>query len=147
MCTTGRTIQLPGLRKHAAGNMAVCLQMGPSGSGKTTLLGVCLQLCLYTLAFMKALLRSTSLLLILRNTCCTSTCIPAHAQPSQGYASDGEGHVWTYGLLWSERQESEAMDGLCQEDLQFAGLSSTWWRKSHDRAGWRAAIECLLQRT
>ena len=34
-----------------------------------------------------------------------------------------------------------------KEDLQFAGLSFTWWRKSQDRAGWRAAIECLLQRT
>jgi hypothetical protein len=33
------------------------------------------------------------------------------------------------------------------EDLQTAGLSYTWWRKSQDRAGWRAAIECLLQRT
>ena len=27
------------------------------------------------------------------------------------------------------------------------GLSFTWWRESQDRAGWRAAIECLLQRT
>ena len=34
-----------------------------------------------------------------------------------------------------------------REDLQFAGLSFTWWRKSQDRAVWRAAIECLLQRT
>ena len=34
-----------------------------------------------------------------------------------------------------------------REDLQFAELSMTWWRKSQDRAGWRAAIECLLQRT
>ena len=34
-----------------------------------------------------------------------------------------------------------------REDLQFAGLSFTWWRKSQDRACWRAAIECLLQRT
>ena len=34
-----------------------------------------------------------------------------------------------------------------REDLQFAGLLFTWWRKSQDRAGWRAAIECLLQRT
>ena len=34
-----------------------------------------------------------------------------------------------------------------REDLQFAELSITWWRKSEDRAGWRAAIECLLQRT
>ena len=32
-----------------------------------------------------------------------------------------------------------------REDLQFAGLSFTWWRKSQDRAGWRAAIEGLLQ--
>ena len=34
-----------------------------------------------------------------------------------------------------------------REDLQIAGLSYTWWRISQDRAGWRAAIECLLQRT
>ena len=34
-----------------------------------------------------------------------------------------------------------------REDLQIAGLSYTWWKKSQDRAGWRAAIECLLQRT
>ena len=30
-----------------------------------------------------------------------------------------------------------------REDLQFAGLAITWWRKSQDRAGWQAAIECL----
>ena len=34
-----------------------------------------------------------------------------------------------------------------REDLQSAGLSLNWWRKSQDRAAWRAAIECLLQRT
>ena len=34
-----------------------------------------------------------------------------------------------------------------REDLQVAGLSLTWWRRSQDRAGWRAAIEFLLQRT
>ena len=34
-----------------------------------------------------------------------------------------------------------------REDLQIAGFSYTWWKKSQDRAGWRAAIECLLQRT
>ena len=34
-----------------------------------------------------------------------------------------------------------------REDLQFSGLSFIWLRKSQDRAGWRAAIECLLQRT
>ena len=34
-----------------------------------------------------------------------------------------------------------------REDLQIVGLSYTWWRKFQDRAGWRAAIECLLQRT
>ena len=34
-----------------------------------------------------------------------------------------------------------------REDLQIAGLLYTWWEKSQDRAGWRAAIECLLQRT
>ena len=37
--------------------------------------------------------------------------------------------------------------GYVREDLQFAGLSLTWWRKSQDRADWRAAIECLLQLT
>lgn len=64
MCNIGRIIKIPGLRKHAADDMAVCLQMGPSGSGKTTLLGVCLQLCLHTLACMNALLRGASLVLI-----------------------------------------------------------------------------------
>ena len=34
-----------------------------------------------------------------------------------------------------------------REDLQFAGLSLNWWRRCQDRAAWRAAIECLLQRT
>ena len=33
------------------------------------------------------------------------------------------------------------------KDLQFAGLSFDWWRRCQDRAGWRAAIECLLQGT
>ncbi len=32
------------------------------------------------------------------------------------------------------------------KDLQTAGLSYTWWRNSQDKAGWRAAIECLLHR-
>ena len=34
-----------------------------------------------------------------------------------------------------------------REDLQFAWLSFTWWKKSQHSAGWRAARECLLQRT
>ena len=34
-----------------------------------------------------------------------------------------------------------------RKDLQFAGLSLNWWRRSQDRAAGRAAIECLLQRT
>ena len=34
-----------------------------------------------------------------------------------------------------------------RKHLQVAGLSITWWWKFQDRAGWRAAIECLLQRT
>ena len=34
-----------------------------------------------------------------------------------------------------------------REDLQLAGLSFTWWKKIQDRAGWRAATECLLQHT
>ena len=34
-----------------------------------------------------------------------------------------------------------------REELQIAGLSYTWWKKTQDRAAWRAAIECLLQRT
>ena len=28
-----------------------------------------------------------------------------------------------------------------REDLQFAGLSFTWYRKSQDRAGWRIAMD------
>ena len=34
-----------------------------------------------------------------------------------------------------------------REDLHLAGLSLTWWKKSQDRAGWRAAIHDVLQRT
>ncbi len=34
-----------------------------------------------------------------------------------------------------------------KEDLHFARLSLTWWRTAQDRAVWRAAIECVLQRT
>ena len=33
-----------------------------------------------------------------------------------------------------------------REALQFAGLSFTWWRKSQDRAGWRAAATHLICR-
>ena len=32
------------------------------------------------------------------------------------------------------------MGDYVREDLHFAGLSFTWWRKFQDRAGWRAAI-------
>ena len=39
------------------------------------------------------------------------------------------------------------MCGQCQKDLQFAGLSITWWRESQHRAGWRAAIEYRLYGT
>ena len=34
-----------------------------------------------------------------------------------------------------------------RKDLQISGLLYTSWRISQDRAGWRAAIECLLQHT
>ena len=34
-----------------------------------------------------------------------------------------------------------------RQDLHFTGLSFIWWRESQDRAGWRAAIERLLQCT
>ena len=34
-----------------------------------------------------------------------------------------------------------------REDLQSAGLLFTWWTNYQDRAGWRAAIKFLLQRT
>ena len=34
-----------------------------------------------------------------------------------------------------------------KEDLHCLGLQYSWYRKAQDRAGWRAAIECLLQRT
>ena len=44
------------------------------------------------------------------------------------------------------KSQKQLMDSV-REDLQFAGLSITWWRKSQDRAGWRAAIECLLHGT
>ena len=54
------------------------------------------------------------------------------------------GHMDGSGLRG--RSQKQWMDYV-REDLHFAGLSITWWRKSQDRAGWRAAIECLLQRT
>jgi len=28
-----------------------------------------------------------------------------------------------------------------REDVQFAGLSYTWWRNAEDRAGWRAVMQ------
>ena len=34
-----------------------------------------------------------------------------------------------------------------REDLHLAGLSLTWWQKSQDRAGWRAAIHDVSLRT
>ena len=39
---------------------------------------------------------------------------------------------------------SEAWADYVREDLPIAGLSYTWWRTCQDRAGWRAAIKCLL---
>ena len=48
---------------------------------------------------------------------------------------------------WVDCGPYRAQGKLAREDLQFAELSITWWRKSQDRAGWRAAIECLLQST
>ena len=44
------------------------------------------------------------------------------------------------------RGRSQWVDSV-REHLNSAGLSQTWWRKSQDRAGWRAAIEYVLQRT
>ena len=32
-----------------------------------------------------------------------------------------------------------------REDVQLAGLSFTWQSRFQDRAGWGAAIECLLR--
>lgn len=54
------------------------------------------------------------------------------------------GHMDGSGLRgYSQKQWVDYV----REDLQIAGLSYTWCRKSQDRAGWRAAIECLLQGT
>ena len=44
------------------------------------------------------------------------------------------------------RARKQWMDYV-REDLRSAGLSLNWWRRSHDRAAWRAATECLLQST
>ena len=44
------------------------------------------------------------------------------------------------------RSQKQWLDYV-KNELQFIRLSFTWWRKSQDRAGWRAAIECVLQRT
>ena len=58
-----------------------------------------------------------------------------------------ESAFWANGRLWSESKSQKQWVDYVREDLQSAGLSYTWWRKSQDRAGWRTAIECLLQCT
>ncbi len=58
--------------------------------------------------------------------------------------SDIRSHTQYSGLRGSSHKQWVE---YVREDLQTAGLSYTWWRKSQDRAGWRAAIKCLLQRT
>ena len=57
------------------------------------------------------------------------------------------GHMDGSGLRGRSQKQWVATMDYVREDLHFAELSITWWRKSQDRAGWRAAIECLLQRT
>ena len=52
------------------------------------------------------------------------------------------GHMGGSGVRG--KSQKEWVDYV-REDLQFAGLSFTWWRKSQDTAGRRAAIECFLQ--
>ena len=51
---------------------------------------------------------------------------------------EGPGIRGTTIKSWSEH---------VKEDLHCLGLQCSWYRKAQDRAGWRAAIECLLQRT
>ena len=56
------------------------------------------------------------------------------------------GHMDGNAVGFRGRAQKQWADYV-REDLQFAGLSLNWWRKSQDRAACRAAIECLLQRT
>ncbi len=45
-----------------------------------------------------------------------------------------------------QQRHGEARTSSCRVKSS-AYYASPWWKKSQDRAGWRAAIECLLQRT
>ena len=56
-------------------------------------------------------------------------------------------NIWKRNGSGVRGRSQKQWAGYVREDLQFAELSFTWRRKSLDRAGWRAAIECLLQRT
>ena len=52
--------------------------------------------------------------------------------------------LWGLKSCWQIYTQSVIYSFITQH---FAELSMTWWRKSQDRAGWRAVIECLPQRT
>ena len=41
----------------------------------------------------------------------------------------------------------KSWNNYVRQDLESLGLALTWWRKSQDRPGWKAAIETLLRRT
>ena len=79
------------------------------------------------------------------------TMSPCPGRPGASGHCTGQHHIACRGRALA--QSCSHHHGLAiwvnyvREDIQFAGLSVTWWRKSQDGAGWRLAIECLLQRT
>ena len=57
----------------------------------------------------------------------------------------GHMHINGSGVRGKRQKQWVHHVDYVREDLQLAGLSYTWWRKSQDRAGWRAAMKCVLQ--
>lgn len=79
------------------------------------------------------------------------TMSPCVGRPGASGHCTGQHHIACRGTALA--QSCSHHHGLAiwvhyvREDIQFAGLSFTWWRKSQDGTGWRPAMECLLQHT
>ena len=72
-----------------------------------------------------------------------STCTPAHLPLLPHLRTTLVGHMDGTAVGLRGRAQEQWVNHV-REDLHFAGLSLNWWRRSKDRAAWRAAIECLL---
>ena len=57
------------------------------------------------------------------------------------------GHMDGSGVRGRRQKQWVHHVDYVRADLQLAGLSYTWRRKSKDRAGWRAAMKGVLQCT